>query len=164
MYRFAIKLADGDCGEPRGSRRTSRVCRWPALGRLGVNSGKAVYCGVSTIRHLPIPHRATVVAAGPPQVRPPAKPCPPLEYLLYPQVRNQPNPLVSLAVQLANGQTNPPWPKQRAGRPPQGGVSAPRRVCVTHSHFWAKIVTPSPPPSTHRSPFFPSFHLRRTPG
>ena len=39
--------------------------------------------------------------------------------------------------------------------PPQGGVPEPRRVCVSHSHFWAKIVTLSSP-TVH--PNFPQVH------
>ena len=70
-----------------------------------------------------------------------------------------------------------PLAKARDQQDPPGGVLEPRRVCVTHSHFWAKIVTHHPP----RSPFTflgqnshpkfttvhhrpPPFHLRRTPG
>ena len=144
----------------------------PAWGELG-GSGLLWRINDQASTHSPSGNRGS---SRPTQPRPPANPCPPLEYLLYPQVRNQPNPLVLLAVQWPAGQTQGPWPKQRFGRPPQGGVSAPRRVCVTHSHFWtkivtpahssphshfwAKIVTPSSPPSTHRPP--PSSHLPPT--
>ena len=80
----------------------------------------------------------------------PVHPCPPLAHLSLMQVRNRPSPLVPLAGQLANGQTQAPWPKQSPPGAPQGGVAAPRRVCVTHSHFWAKIVTlDSPRPHSH---------------
>ena len=77
------------------------------------------------------------------------------------QVRKGPNPLVSLAVQLANGQTQAPWPKQSFPEPPQGGVLAARRVCVTHSHFWTKIVTLTHPQLT---PSSPPAHPQLTPG
>ena len=42
------------------------------------------------------------------------------------------------------GQWTNTWPPGQSRGPagPPGGVSGPpRRVCVTHSHFWAKIVT-----------------------
>ena len=65
-------------------------------------------------------------------------------------------PALSTGTQLAKplGMTGCPagqWtskaPLAKAGdrQGPPGGVLEPRRVCVTHSHFWAKIVTHHPP-------------------
>ena len=76
MYRFTVKSPDRDGGEPRAGRWTSRGDRWSTSGRLGVNLGGVVCCGGPIIRHSPIPHRATVVPAGPPQARPAATPGP----------------------------------------------------------------------------------------
>ena len=63
---------------------------------------------------------------------------------------------------------DPPGPRLEPPEGPPGGVSGPRRVCVTHSHFWAKILTPGPPPvplcSTPAHPPSTPIHLRRTPG
>jgi hypothetical protein len=46
----------------------------------------------------------------------------------------------------------PPGQSRGSAGPPQGGVCDARKVCVTHSHFWAKIVTPVHPPAHPRPP------------
>ena len=58
----------------------------------------------------------------------------------------------------------PPHPGQSPQQAPPWGVSDPRRVCVTHSHFFPKILTPLSPPSHPSPPPLPHLHLRRTPG
>jgi hypothetical protein len=45
-----------------------------------------------------------------------------------------------------------PLAKAETRQGPQRGVCDARRVCVTHSHFWAKIVTPVHPSAHPRPP------------
>ena len=148
---------------PRAWRPT-RAHRWPLVVTLHNQAGRwvnwgllgaAVYCGAATIRQPPMPHRTTVVAADPYQARPPA------------------SPLRTCSVhRYATGQTPwyhwlASWPLDKQGhlghgragsrssRATPGGVPEPCRVCVSHSHFWAKIVTLSSP-TVH--PNFPQVH------
>ena len=147
--------------------------RWPLVVTLHNQAGRwgnwgllggAVYCGAPRIRQPPMPHRATVVTAGPPQARPPAHPRPDHQPTPGPTT-SQPWRTCS-AHRYAAAQTPwyhwlASWPLDKQGRlghgratsrtarATPGGVLEPRRVCVTHSHFWAKILTPNSP----RSPF-----------
>ena len=54
---------------------------------------------------------------------------------------------------------DPPGARLDPPEGPPGGVSGPRRVCVTHSHFWAKIAPQFPlcSPPAHPRPL-PLFH------
>ena len=138
-----------------------QVGRW---GEPGVSGFLGRLNGPASVQALSADHLHT-------PCRPLANPCPPLAYLLCTQVRGQPNPLVLLAVQGVIGHSRPPRCPQQVQQGPPGGVLEPRRVCVSHSHFWTKIVTPSSPPLTPSSPPLtptpppsPTFLLRRTPG
>ena len=154
----------GNRGLIGGLRGSAGGQPWGDLGLVGV-SGLLWRVNNQATTYTPSGNRGNSRPTPAPNTsHPRPSPCPALAYLLCTQVRGRPNPLVSLAVQLAIGQTGPPWTRQgqQQGRQdhPRGGVPEPRRVCVSHSHFWAKIVTPSSPQVHHCPP--PSPHLPPT--
>jgi len=116
----------------------------------------------------------------PPPARPPATPGHPLRTCVFSRYARPETPwhdwLSRAPLDTAGGgwtQQAPQGPAKGSAGPPRGGVSDARRVSVTHSHFWTKIVTFLHPNSPHcpftfldqnSHPNSPQLHLRRTPG
>ena len=124
------------------------------MGELGFVGGSGLLWRVNNqaSTHTPSGNRGNNrPTPGPTTCQPLSNPCVPALY-----TGTQPaKPLGITGCPAGQWTSAGPLDKAEAQQGPPGGVLEPRRVCVTHSHFWAKIVTPSSPPSTHRPPPLP---------
>ena len=137
----------------------SQVWRWEKWGTLGRQVGRWGEFGVSGfLGRLNGPPSVQVLSADhlhtPCHPRP--TPCQPLSTPCVPALSTGTRPAKPLGITgCPRGhwtQQPPPVPPAGPAGPPRGGVLEPRRVCVSHSHFWTKIVTPSSPLPTPSSP------------
>ena len=107
------------------------VCWW---GKWGLVWGEVWVVGL-ILPYPPIPHRATVDSPRP-QARP--TPCCPLSNPCVPVTdagTQRAKPLGITGCPEPHWTQDPPGPRLEPPEGPPGGVSGPRRVCVTHSHF-----------------------------